>query len=135
MLAYNTITIGGVKMYVEPENYQMTSEGQGSTIVATSSGIILDLGYVREGFQATGYITDADSVNTLINLAKSALTNKTPISVVDNVYPGGKTWTGFLRLPIGARGSMRNTGINTLPANVMVESVDVAFFSSELTLA
>jgi hypothetical protein len=134
MISFGYLLIGGNKYYVEPENYSITVDGETTNFVGTSKGLILDLGYARLGFQAQILNQDAMKIVALETLAKSAIASQTPIEVVDTVYPGGRNWSGFFKLPIQGAGAVKYTGTAQLPEYVSTSPVTINFFNAEMEL-
>jgi hypothetical protein len=125
---------GGTKFYVEDGDYNLITNGSTTEFIPTARGLVLDLGYAQMGFEAKCSTVNASAIGNLTSMATSALASKTPITVVDTVYPGGKTWTGFIRLPIFGAGAV------TWPDNpygvpsVLVSPVTIRFVEAKLTL-
>jgi hypothetical protein len=132
MISYGYVTIGGVKLYATPDDYALFDRGSKSQIIATSKGGILDVGFGVTGFTVNGWVLDASSIVNLDNIAKNALNSGTPISVTDTIYPGGKSWTGFLERPVIKTGQAFSGGSLGLPENIMLSAVPITFFSSTI---
>jgi len=132
MAVLNTLNINGTDYFVSPEDYTYGVEGSPSSLVTSSGGYIIDVGYVRETFTARIIAINPSEVLNLQTTAITAITNGTPITVVDNVYPGGKTWTGYFRLPIISNGSMKAPFTLGLGIDIMITPITVGFFNLNL---
>lgn len=133
-LKFGYISFGGFKLFVAPEDYSLTFIGSKSQPIVTSTGVILDVGYGFRGFQAGGYIpnNDGSQLNAMEALvaARLAADNPQPITVLDTVYPGGKSWTGFFELPMIKTGTVDASAFFNLPSSYMMDKTTLNFYST-----
>lgn len=130
MPVLNTLTIFGNSYFVSPNEYNFYYEGETSRMIPSSNGTILDISYARPCFNATLYLSDASAVLAFQEQARNAIANNTPIQIQDTVYPGGRTWSGYFKLPIVSKGSMPYKS-----NDILTEPIQVTFHNIELELA
>jgi hypothetical protein len=126
---FGSISFGGFKLFALPENYQVTSIGNKSKPIARAGGTILDVGYGYRGFTIRTYVENAGTVIAIDAYAKSRLQSALPITVVDTLYPGGKTWSGFFEVPIVSAGKVDFSNTLGLPSALMLDETTLTFYS------
>lgn len=130
-LSFGHISFGGFKLFALPENYQVIVIGNKSKPISRAGGSIMDVGYGHYGFSVSSSVLDAYIAKDIHEYAKSQLEANTPITVVDTLYPGGKTWSGFFELPILSSGQVGTAGVMNLPINMLMNDLQLTFYSLE----
>lgn len=125
------ISIGNLKLYVEPENYSTFIVGNKTEILPTSKGFFIKTGYGRQGFRISTNVFDASLIDDLESVAINALKSGSPITATDTLHPGGKTWSGFIDLPIVTTGTAHNTGISYLPQKMTFGNIEISFTNTK----
>lgn len=131
-IRYGYVTIAGQKLFVKPEDYTLTSFGTKTQLVPTANGYFLDVGKGFYGFTIRTLIYNASIITTIENAASNALKNKSPMSVTDTVYPGGKSWSGYVDLPVVKTGSLLTSSMFGMPANLATEAIEISFIDTTL---
>jgi len=128
-----TISFNSYSFFVSPENYTLISTGNKSQLIPTASGYYIDPGYSFYGFTIKTSVIDADVINSVENIARTALETKTPITVTDTVHPSGnKTWSCFIELPVIKLGSATNPTTTYLPYRLTTEGMELTFVDTTL---
>ena len=130
LLQFGSISFGGFRLFALPENYQVIATGNKSKPIPRAGGTILDIGYGYLGFNIRTSVHSGSTVAAIDDYAKGRLASGTPISVVDTLYPGGKTRSGFFELAIQSTGST-SAGVFGLPSDLMLEDISLTFYSIE----
>lgn len=130
-LSFGYISFSTFKIFAFPENYQILANGNKSKPISRAGGSIIDVGYGHYGFSVSGSILDAYLAKDIHEYAKAQLVANNPITVVDTLYPGGKTWSGFFELPIISSGQVSTNGNLNLPINLLMNDLQLTFYSLE----
>lgn len=130
MIKIGHVTIGGVKIPVEPENYSTFLVGRQPEVVPTSMGYFIKPGYLRKGFRASGLVLDANIVGQLQQVALNQARSNQPISAITSVDPGSGAWSGFVE--ITTPGQAFYTGnLSNVPSHLCFSNVEITFTNAK----
>ena len=109
-------TIGGksyICLFLEPNAYQVTIEGEATRMSPTGSGSYVKYSLIRKGFTAQFDYTLTDVMVSLDKIAKDAIKEKKFVEVIDYVRPETENYDkgftvrkGLIYLPLQYSGLM-----------------------------
>jgi hypothetical protein len=127
-LQHGYVQIAGTKIFALPENYQIISKGNKSNIIPRIGESLFDPGYGFLGFSIRGKLIGQDTGLNIISAAQNALQTATPLLVSDTLYPGGRSWVGFIELPVIFSGQTFYNGLLNVPK--VIDDISLTFYSS-----
>lgn len=132
MISYGYMDIAGHRLFVKPEDYTLISFGTKTQLVPTAKGYFVDVGKGFYGFTIRSIVYNASIIASIENAAVDALSSKQPMSVNDTVCPGGRSWTGYIELPVIKTGSLNSGGSFGLPGGLAPEACEISFIDVEV---
>lgn len=131
MMQVESVTIGGVKIPVEPENYSTFLVGRQPEVIPTSNGYFVKPGYLRRGFRASGLVLDANLVGQLQQVALNQAKSGDPISASTPVDPAsGGGWSGFVEINTPGKANY-NGNLPNIPNSFCISNVEITFTNVE----
>lgn len=106
-------------LFLEPNAYQVTIEGEATRMASTGSGSYVKYSLIRKGFTAQFDYTLTDIMVSLDKIAKDAILEKKFVEVIDYVRPETENYDigytirkGLIYLPLQYTGQM--SGVKTV---------------------